>query len=180
MWEFRMKTLFYAGAAVIAAMSVSATANATENFGGIIGMTGGPDYFTGSFGTAHTTDFVDTWTFGSSFPAGLADASVINISFADATNISFTEATLNGFAMTISNGAPLATAYTLSQIFSPGGVNTLVLKGVAGGSASYSGTVNFTVAPVPEPTTWAMMIAGLGIAGAALRRRASRVALSFS
>lgn len=30
-------------------------------------------------------------------------------------------------------------------------------------------------APVPEPATWAMMIAGLGLAGAMLRRRATKV-----
>jgi hypothetical protein len=27
-------------------------------------------------------------------------------------------------------------------------------------------------APVPEPETWAMMLAGLGVVGAAVRRRA--------
>ena len=31
--------------------------------------------------------------------------------------------------------------------------------------------VNFEVSAVPEPATWAMMIAGFGLAGAALRRR---------
>ena len=30
--------------------------------------------------------------------------------------------------------------------------------------------------PVPEPTSWALMIAGFGLAGAALRRRTLRVA----
>ncbi|MCW2381543.1 MULTISPECIES: PEPxxWA-CTERM sorting domain-containing protein [unclassified Sphingobium] len=30
-------------------------------------------------------------------------------------------------------------------------------------------------APVPEPTTWAMMIAGLGLAGAAMRRKSAKV-----
>lgn len=33
---------------------------------------------------------------------------------------------------------------------------------------------NVRFAPVPEPGTWAMMIAGFGLAGAALRRRAPR------
>lgn len=32
-----------------------------------------------------------------------------------------------------------------------------------------------STAPVPEPATWAMMIGGLGLAGAALRRRATKV-----
>jgi hypothetical protein len=30
-------------------------------------------------------------------------------------------------------------------------------------------------APVPEPETWAMLLAGLGLVGAAVRRRSARV-----
>jgi hypothetical protein len=33
---------------------------------------------------------------------------------------------------------------------------------------------------VPEPATWAMMLAGMGLAGAAMRRRKVRTSLSFS
>ena len=36
--------------------------------------------------------------------------------------------------------------------------------------------VNFSVTPVPEPATWTLMIAGFGLAGAALRRRAALAA----
>ena len=35
----------------------------------------------------------------------------------------------------------------------------------------YPGVVSYTFAAVPEPATWAMMIAGLGLVGAAARRR---------
>lgn len=38
-----------------------------------------------------------------------------------------------------------------------------------------SETFNFEVSAVPEPATWAMMIAGFGLAGAALRRRSKAV-----
>ncbi|RYY05579.1 MAG: PEP-CTERM sorting domain-containing protein [Alphaproteobacteria bacterium] len=50
------------------------------------------------------------------------------------------------------------------------GTYTLTIAGRAYGAAStFSG--NFNVAAVPEPATWAMMIAGVGMAGGALRRR---------
>lgn len=35
-------------------------------------------------------------------------------------------------------------------------------------------------APVPEPATWAMMIMGLGLVGASMRRRAGRTTVSFA
>lgn len=41
---------------------------------------------------------------------------------------------------------------------------------------SYTYTVErFTLPPVPEPATWAMMIGGLGMAGAAMRRRRAAI-----
>ncbi len=45
--------------------------------------------------------------------------------------------------------------------------------GVANGSCDLSFTASFTeqAAAVPEPGTWALMIAGFGLAGTALRRR---------
>ncbi|BAK67956.1 hypothetical protein SLG_32810 [Sphingobium sp. SYK-6] len=36
------------------------------------------------------------------------------------------------------------------------------------------------VAPIPEPATWAMMIGGLGAAGAMLRRRKANVSVNFA
>jgi hypothetical protein len=42
-----------------------------------------------------------------------------------------------------------------------------------------TGSVTAQQAAVPEPATWGMMILGLGLAGAALRRRAARVSVAF-
>jgi len=39
-------------------------------------------------------------------------------------------------------------------------------------------TASTAIAAVPEPATWAMMIGGFGLAGAALRRRATRIAFA--
>ena len=61
-------------------------------------------------------------------------------------------------------------------------VTTFPLVGTSNGfllfnsssNVQFSGVVA-SVAAVPEPATWAMMIAGFGLAGAALRRRAPKV-----
>lgn len=47
----------------------------------------------------------------------------------------------------------------------------------AGGANNYSFEIdNLAISPVPEPATWGMMMLGLGIAGASLRRRKSSAA----
>ncbi|MGO4381528.1 FxDxF family PEP-CTERM protein [Pseudoduganella sp. RAF19] len=48
---------------------------------------------------------------------------------------------------------------------------TLELHGTAFSGATYSGEV--TVSPVPEPATYGMLLAGLGLVGAVARRRKS-------
>jgi len=48
------------------------------------------------------------------------------------------------------------------------GTYGLRFAGSTAGSASYAGTIDF--APVPEPATWATMIAGFGMVAAAMRR----------
>jgi len=48
-----------------------------------------------------------------------------------------------------------------------------ILPGDGNPAASYSGNVNFALAPVPEPTTTATLFAGLAIVGWLSRRRRS-------
>jgi hypothetical protein len=56
--------------------------------------------------------------------------------------------------------------------FYSGGVDNITYDFGAAGSGSF----NFEVAAgVPEPATWAMMIGGFGLIGAAARRRKTRV-----
>ena len=81
---------------------------------------------------------------------------------------------------------------TLAPISTPAGFNAFRFRGVAAdplaGNSIYglrfggnyilvTGTENGAVPVVPEPSTWAMMIAGFGLAGGALRyrRRNTRV-----
>ena len=56
-------------------------------------------------------------------------------------------------------------------------LNELVFSQVVNGSQDL--TFSATITAVPEPATWAMMIAGFGLVGGAMRRR-TRVAVAYS
>lgn len=171
-----MKSIFYAGAALLAISGIAGAANAATIT--LVESATEAGHFTGTFSQSHNGAFTDTWTFGP-LPAGVASASLINIAFDAIANIDFTSVTLNGVDLVINNGDPVATASTGSQFFiTDGAINTLVVSGMAGSAASYSGTVNYALQAVPEPATWAMMIAGFGIVGSAMRRRRATVAFA--
>jgi len=55
----------------------------------------------------------------------------------------------------------------------------LQISGNAGVDAGYGGNLT-TVGAVPEPATWAMMILGFGLAGAAMRRAGRAARVSFA
>jgi hypothetical protein len=58
-------------------------------------------------------------------------------------------------------------------------MNTIRVTGTtAKFGGTYSGTMTFSAAAVPEAATWAMMLGGFGMIGAAMRRR--RTSLSFA
>jgi len=64
-------------------------------------------------------------------------------------------------------------SHTAPAFHSPGGVQLRInLLCLANGSPSGSGDVcGSIIPPVPEPATWAMLIAGFGMVGTAMRRR---------
>jgi hypothetical protein len=76
-----------------------------------------------------------------------------------------------------SDTSPLGTWHQFSQTFAlSAGQQTLRFDAI-GTSDSYGGSLdNVSLTPVPEPESFAMMIAGLGLMGAIARRRAKRKA----
>lgn len=165
-----MKLKLLAVAAAIASTSLGAVANDVSTGAVIVNGTSG-------FTITHfdSLDFLDTITFANSNYV-FASASLITISLGAGQNIDFTKVTLNDVDLVLSSSGPVDIAYTASPI---GPVNTdLVLKvwgktdadqvGL-GKNATYAGTLNVTA--VPEPETYALMLAGLGAIGFMARRR---------
>ncbi|HYZ47459.1 MAG TPA: PEPxxWA-CTERM sorting domain-containing protein [Sphingomonas sp.] len=80
--------------------------------------------------------------------------------------------------------AAVGTWQPLSNLWNSG-ANTSVQLFLVNASTDYFGNdfgvdqINFdTQSAIPEPATWALMIGGFGLAGAALRRKASKVSFA--
>jgi hypothetical protein len=119
--------------------------------------------------------FMDTFTFTPSV-TGMAAGSLTTIGFTKSSDLDFTGATLNGVAFTLGGGGPghnfgftglIPTAGSL--IVKVWGIAAPALAAGTSISASYAGAM--AVSPIPEPETYAMMMAGLGLVGFMARRR---------
>lgn len=103
----------------------------------------------------------DTLTF-----TGLATGTYDFLLDISAQNITGLTATLNGQVATVLS----AGRFSFASLESTGSTPfVLGITGVPGARALYSG--DFSVTAVPEPETYAMMLAGLGIMGFVARRK---------
>jgi hypothetical protein len=180
-----VKMLTLAVTAAAATLFASSASAATYFNVGPIGADGGFTVVFGNLGI-NTPTFEDEFVF--TVPTGedgRADFSVSSTMSADSQNIQFSSVTFDGIAFNVETNGWNESRFLNDVDVLAGQSYTLRLVGSAGvqGStpnASYSGVITFApnVAAVPEPGTWALMIAGFGGAGAVLRRRRQQVALA--
>lgn len=129
--------------------------------------------FSGSIRTAG--DFSQVFTFF--LPEnGFTAATITTVAINMASNIDFSSVTLNGVEFTLSPNGRLENGNIFQ--FTNAGEQTLVVNGVSGSNAGFSGVVTFAPG-VPEPGVWLLMILGIGAVGGAMRyRRRKDVAVS--
>ena len=136
---------------------------------------------TGVFGnlgvTCATTapcGFTNTFNFVTPTSYNRVNVDITSTSASALTNIDFSigSVMLNGVALTFDSlAAATEHGFLYNLLLQPGNSNVLTVSGTSGGNASYSGTLAFANSVVPEPGTWMLMIAGIGMAGMALRRK---------
>ncbi|HEY9579260.1 MAG TPA: FxDxF family PEP-CTERM protein [Rhizorhapis sp.] len=164
-----MKNMLFSVGILAAAFTTSTQANAAAFivFDGSTGMFGNTGIGSGPFSDTLNFEVPEL---------GSVSSSITSVAISLLTDVSFSSVTLNGHEFNIDEiGATENRSFLNLPVTS--GMQTLVINGTSGGSGSYSGTLAFAV---PEPASWAMMIAGFGLLGGAIRVRKRQVKVSFA
>lgn len=172
-----MHRLAFSFAATVAAVAMMASAASAATFinYGPVGADGG---FNITFGNTGITDTNFTDTFDFQMPTGLADFVITSTMSGTSQNITWSSVAFNGQAFTSGSAGWNEFNFLNHVQVTLDAQQRLVLTGVGGGNAAYSGVITFMPSPtgvVPEPGAWALMILGFGGAGALLRRRRATV-----
>ena len=180
-----MKITSFAKKAAVATLltGVAIAANAATYALGTITVGGAPASFNAFHSGSGLVAFDDDFTFSITSP-GITGGSVVSFSAFPLFGAEFTGANLYAGTPVPMPGAPLATAtgtltsLSFANTATPIGsyffrVTGASPNGVSVGAA-YSGSISVAAAPVPEPESYAMLLAGLGVMGAIAVRRNKR------
>lgn len=97
-----------------------------------------------------------------SFTLTVTDITGLNATIYDSSN--------NVYTWFVPNGSPDYLVLPQSTFFAPGSY-TLNVGGTAAGSNGGMYTIAAVTVPVPEPQTWAMLLAGIGLVGMSVLKK---------
>jgi hypothetical protein len=159
-------------------LALAATAVQADNIVTNVNLGGSAAELSAAFGVTHLEKgaFSDTYYFSPSAGTYSVDASLVTLGFTPPTDVTFIAAYVNGHELTFSGPGLLEYGYLLPTVIT--GPLVLTVFGyvdfpdtnLTPASGSYAGTLN--ISAVPEPGGYALLLAGLGVVGAAgLKRR---------
>ena len=179
------------GIALLAGASAGAYANTTTDLGMVSSSV--PTTFTGTV-LGGNQSFSDIFTFTLEQPNASSGYSVVNfpLDLGSAGTLSTVFSSVALISYGADNTQGTGDDQLLKSVVLPSAGNTqdhislawdqpinggayLSVNGVTSGSLGgiYSGSIS-SVSPIPEPESFAMLLAGLGLMGAVVRRRSSR------
>lgn len=167
------KKLAYLSIVAASLFATSAQAAQTIVVSGPSG-TFGDDEVVCATGTTAPCTFTRTFNFVT--PAGFnltsVDISSLISGSNNMTNIDFSSVTLNGVNFNILATGAQEFRNILNQSLVTGGNNVINVAGTTGGNAAFSGNLSFSsVAAVPEPAAWMLMLIGMAGVGFSMRRK---------
>lgn len=161
-----LRKLLVALGIAASATAISAPASATTYFLDVHDL-GDSDTFTKS--NTYFRGFTDIYLFNVS-QAGFINGYVSSFATLPKLDAYLKEITLDGVSLVRTSGGALEN-WAANNIHVGPGKHKLSIVGYWGKEGgTYSSKLSFDAA-VPEPASWAMMIAGFGLVGAAMRRR---------
>jgi hypothetical protein len=165
----------YLTAAALATATIISTPALAANFVVSVGSTLSSQDFGNS--SALPGAINDNYTF--TVPDGSVSGFIGSIALGAGLDVTLTGVTLDGVALNqLSSGS--FDLWALNETGISAGNHILNVLGTWGSTGgSYAGTLNFAESAVPEAATWAMMIAGFGLVGGAMRRRSTKLSYAI-